>query len=61
MRCNEYFLQIPWRQSQHAEKLRMEKEQISKIGNGKFNFMLSTINKITTALGAKVKFELQQS
>ena len=46
-------------QSQLAEKLDMEKGQISKIENGKFNLTLTTINKIATALGAKVSFELQ--
>ena len=45
-------------QSQLAEKLGMEKGQISKIENGKFNLTLSTINKIATALGAKVNFDL---
>jgi HTH-type transcriptional regulator / antitoxin HipB len=46
-------------QSQLAEKLGMEKGQISKIENGKFNLTLATINKIATALGAKVSFDLQ--
>jgi len=46
-------------QSQLAEKLGMEKGQISKIENGKFNLTLTTINRIATALGAKVSFELQ--
>lgn len=46
-------------QSQLAEKLGMEKGQISKIENGKFNLTLSTINKIAAALGAKVNFDLQ--
>jgi HTH-type transcriptional regulator / antitoxin HipB len=46
-------------QSQLAEKLGMEKGQISKIENGKFNLTLATINKIATALGAKVSFNLQ--
>ncbi len=45
-------------QSQLAEKLGLEKGQISKIENGKFNLTLSTINKIAAALGAKVNFEL---
>jgi DNA-binding XRE family transcriptional regulator len=46
-------------QGQLAEKLGMEKGQLSKIENGKFNLTLSTINKMATALGAKVNFELQ--
>ena len=46
-------------QSQLAEKIGMEKGQISKIENGKFNLTLTTINKIATALGAKVNFDLQ--
>ncbi len=46
-------------QSQLAEKLGMEKGQISKIENGKFNLTLATINKIASALGAKVSFDLQ--
>jgi len=43
-------------QSQLAEKLGMEKGQISKIENGKFNLTLATINKIASALGARVNF-----
>jgi HTH-type transcriptional regulator / antitoxin HipB len=46
-------------QSQLAEKLGMEKGQISKIENGKFNLTLATINKIASALDAKVSFDLQ--
>lgn len=46
-------------QSELAEKLGMEKGQISKIENGKFNLTLSTINKIALALGARVNFDLQ--
>lgn len=46
-------------QAQLAEKLGMEKGQISKIENGKFNLTLATINKIAAALGAKVNFDLQ--
>ena len=46
-------------QSQLAEKLGMEKGQISKIENGKFNFTLATVNKIAAALGARVSFEIQ--
>lgn len=46
-------------QYQLAERLGMEKSQISKIENGKFNLTLSTINKMAAALGAKVNFDLQ--
>jgi DNA-binding XRE family transcriptional regulator len=46
-------------QTQLADKLGMEKGQISKIENGKFNLTLSTINKMATALGAKINFDLQ--
>lgn len=46
-------------QTQLADKLGMGKGQISKIENGKFNLTLSTINKMATALGAKINFDLQ--
>ncbi len=46
-------------QSQLAERLGMEKGQISKIENGKFNLTLSTINRIASALGAKINFDIQ--
>jgi len=46
-------------QTQLAEKTGMEKGQISKIENGKFNLTLATINKIAAALGARVNFDLQ--
>lgn len=46
-------------QSQLAEKTGMEKGQISKIESGQFNLTLATINKIASALGAKVNFDLQ--
>lgn len=46
-------------QSQLAEKIGMEKGQISKIENGKFNLTLATINKIATALGARISFDLR--
>jgi len=46
-------------QSQLANKLGLEKGQISKIENGKFNLTLATINKIASALGARVNFDLQ--
>lgn len=46
-------------QKQLAEKTGMGKEQISKIENGKFNLTLSSMNKIATALGAKLNFDLQ--
>jgi len=46
-------------QQQLAERIGMGKGQISKIENGKFNLTLSTINKIASALGAKINFDLQ--
>jgi DNA-binding XRE family transcriptional regulator len=46
-------------QAELAEKLGMEKGQISKIENGKFNLTLSTINKIALALGMRVNFDFQ--
>lgn len=46
-------------QSQLAEKLGMGKGQISKIENGKFNLTLATINKIASALDARINFDLQ--
>ena len=46
-------------QSELAEKLGMEKGQISKIENGKFNLTLSTINKMALALGTRVNFDFQ--
>ena len=46
-------------QTQLAEKTGMEKGQISKIENGKFNLTLATITKIALALGARVNFDLQ--
>ena len=46
-------------QKQLAEKAGMGKEQISKIENGKFNLTLSTMNKIASALGAQLNFNLR--
>lgn len=46
-------------QEQLAEKTGIEKGQISRIENGKYNLTLATISKIAKALGAKVNFELQ--
>ncbi len=46
-------------QEQLAEITGIEKGQISRIENGKYNLTLATINKIATALGAKVNFEFQ--
>lgn len=46
-------------QTQLAEKIGLEKGAISKIENGKFNLTLATINKIASALGARVNFDLQ--
>ena len=48
-------------QSQLAERLGMEKGQISKIENGKFNLTLSTINRIASALGAKINFDIRNN
>lgn len=45
-------------QADLAEMLGIEKGQISKIENGKFNLTLATINKIAAALGARVNFDL---
>lgn len=42
-----------------ANKIGMEKGQLSKIENGKFNLTLATINRIAVALDAKVNFDLQ--
>jgi HTH-type transcriptional regulator / antitoxin HipB len=46
-------------QTQLADKIGMGKEQISKIENGKFNLTLSTINKIASALGSTISFDLR--
>ncbi len=46
-------------QEQLAQKTGIEKGQISRIENGKYNLTLATINKIAMALDAKVNFELQ--
>jgi transcriptional regulator with XRE-family HTH domain len=46
-------------QSQLAKKLGMDKAQVSRIENGKFNLTLTTINRIAAALDAKVNFDLQ--
>jgi transcriptional regulator with XRE-family HTH domain len=46
-------------QEQLAEKTGIEKGQISRIENGKYNLTLATINKIAAALSAKVNFDLQ--
>jgi len=45
-------------QAQLAKKTGIEKGQISRIENGKYNLTLATINKIAAALGAKVSFDL---
>ncbi|MBN2821066.1 MAG: helix-turn-helix transcriptional regulator [Bacteroidales bacterium] len=45
--------------TQLANKIGMEKGQLSKIENGKFNLTLATINRIAAALDAKVNFDLQ--
>lgn len=46
-------------QTQLAEKLGMEKGQISKIENGKLNLTLATINRLASALGVKISFDFQ--
>lgn len=46
-------------QTELAEKIGMEKGQLSKIEKGKFNLTLATINKIASALGAKINFDLE--
>ena len=46
-------------QTQLADSIGLEKGQISKIENGKFNLTLATINKIASALGARINFDLQ--
>ena len=47
-------------QSQLAERLGIEKGQISRIENGKFNLTLATINKISSELKVKVNFSFQE-
>ncbi len=46
-------------QTELAKSIGLEKGQISKIENGKFNLTLATINKIASALGVSVNFNLQ--
>jgi transcriptional regulator with XRE-family HTH domain len=46
-------------QAQLAKKLGMDKAQVSRIENGKFNLTLATIIRIANALDVKVNFELQ--
>ncbi len=46
-------------QTELANSLGMEKGQISKIENGKFNLTLATINKIAAALGVSINFDFQ--
>jgi HTH-type transcriptional regulator / antitoxin HipB len=46
-------------QAQLAEKTGIEKGQISRIENGKYNLTLATINKIAAALDTRVNFDLQ--
>jgi DNA-binding XRE family transcriptional regulator len=46
-------------QGQLAEKLGVDKGQISRIENGKFNLTLATINKMATELGVRIDFSFQ--
>lgn len=46
-------------QEQLAEKVGIDKTQISKIEKGKRNLTLDTITKIANALGAKINFSIQ--
>jgi HTH-type transcriptional regulator / antitoxin HipB len=46
-------------QEQLAQKLGMDKTQISKIEKGNRNLTLDTITRVANALGAKVNFSLQ--
>jgi HTH-type transcriptional regulator / antitoxin HipB len=46
-------------QEQLAEKVGLDKTQISKIEKGNRNLTLDTITRIASALGAKVNFSLQ--
>jgi|GEM_PF-1077590 len=45
-------------QTELAERLGIGKGRVSKIENGKLNLTLSTIQKIASALGAKISFDL---
>jgi HTH-type transcriptional regulator/antitoxin HipB len=47
-------------QSQLAERLGVEKGQISRIENGKFNLTLATIHKIAAELKVRVNFSFQE-
>ena len=47
-------------QSQLAEKLGMDKTQISKIENGKFNLTLQTVNRFANALNARINFQVME-
>jgi HTH-type transcriptional regulator / antitoxin HipB len=46
-------------QEQLAQKLGMDKTQISKIEKGNRNLTLDTITRIANALGVKINFSLQ--
>nr|WP_319571674.1 helix-turn-helix transcriptional regulator [uncultured Draconibacterium sp.] len=46
-------------QSQLADRLGVEKGQVSRIENGKYNLTLASINKVAAALGVRVSFDLQ--
>ncbi len=47
-------------QTQLADKLGMDKTQISKIENGKFNLTLQTINRLANALNARINFQVME-
>lgn len=47
-------------QTQLAEKLGVDKTQISKIENGKLNMTIQSINRILRALDARISFDIQQ-
>ncbi len=46
-------------QTQLAEKLEVDKTQISKIENGKLNMTIQSINRVLRALDARIKFDIQ--
>jgi HTH-type transcriptional regulator / antitoxin HipB len=58
-KLKELRLQQHLTQEQLAEKVGIDKTQISKIEKGNRNLTLDTITRIATALGAKVNFSIQ--
>ena len=46
-------------QTQLAEKIGVDKTQISKIENGKLNMTIQSINRILRALDARINFDIQ--